>query len=107
MHVVYVLSCSSCWSVKITITITIRGVCSHAGAVEQGGGGDDPCPSKDDRWYIPTELDGKKNLAYSSEMAIATIYTHSKLAQLTAACNPDSNIGCLSNQRVRLSLNYH
>ena len=33
-------------------------------------------------------------------------YTHSKLAQLTAACNPDSNIGSLSNQRVRSSLNY-
>ena len=48
----------------------------------------------------------KKNLAYSYEMAIATIYTHSKLAQLTAACNPDSNIVSLSNQRVRSSLNY-
>ena len=33
-------------------------------------------------------------------------YTHSKLAQLTATCNPDSNIGSLSNQRVRSSLNY-
>ena len=48
----------------------------------------------------------KKYLAYSSEIAIATIYTHSKLAQLTAACNPNSNVGSLSNQRVRLSLNY-
>ena len=33
-------------------------------------------------------------------------HTHSKLAQLAAACNSDSNIGSLSNQRVRSSLNY-
>ena len=39
-------------------------------------------------------------------MAITTKYTHSKLAQLAAAYNPDSNTGSLSNQRVRLSLNY-
>ena len=56
--------------------------------------------------YTNRKLDGKKYLAYSSAMAIATIYTHSKLAQLTAACNPDSNVGNFSNQRVRSSLNY-
>ena len=83
-----------------------------SGAAEQGvQGGQSSPPSQCTHWgglAPPKMTDGiyqsetqwqKKYLAY--EMAIATIYTHSKLAQLTAPCNPDSNIGSLSNQCIR------
>ena len=83
--------------------------------MEQGGQlpaqcthwGDLAPPKMTNGVYTNRKLIGKKKyLAYSSEMAIATIYTPSKLAQLAAAFNPDSNVGSLFNQRVHLSLNY-
>ena len=37
--------------------------------------------------------------------AIKTIYIQ-KIAQVAAACNPESNAASLPNQRVRSSLNY-
>ena len=83
-----------------------------AGAAEWGGGkGTTPPgglapPKMTDGIYQSETRWQKKYLAYSSEMAIATIYTHSKLAQLTAASNPDSKVASLSNQHVRSSLNY-
>ena len=105
---------SSITALQVDIAIKSQGRRSRGGGGGGGGGGaialappkmTDGIYQSETRWQI-------KYLAYSSEMAIATIYTHSKLAQLTDACNPDRNIGSLFNQRVcafvsELSLKTH
>ena len=113
---------TSCWSstVQSRMHLILQMVASIvegtiSGAAEQGGaGGAIACthwgglaPPKmtdqsETRWQ-------KKYLAYTTVLKWPLQpYTHpdSKLAQVAAACNSDSNVGSLSNQRVRSSLNY-
>ena len=86
-----------------------------AGAAEQvGGEGGNRPPNVHiggalslQRWpMVYTKSKTHKILSIQFWKAIETVYTHSKLAQLTAFWNPDSNVGSLLNQCVYSSLNY-
>ena len=82
----------------ITLGTSVRLSFFRGGGAGGGGRGDKHPPPQCMHWgglappmtdsIYQSETRWQKILRYSSEMAIATIYTHSKLAQLTAAVTP-------------------